>query len=70
MAKCECCGQDVAPTLDMQTYQARALPRLAAIDALSARIDFSSFGWQHTPEGERWKRLMDEQGRDEVAAGL
>lgn len=67
---CECCGQEIKPTLSRDEYQARALPRLKAIDALSAKIDFSSYCWRNTPEGERWLRLMDEQNRDEMAAGL
>lgn len=67
---CECCLQEKKPELSAEDYKARAIPRLAAIDALSAKIDFSSFAWENTPEGERWKRLMDAQIRDEVAAGL
>jgi hypothetical protein len=54
---------------DRDAYQARALPRLAAIDALSKRIDFST-SWQMTPEGERYSRLMREQCEDEAASGL
>lgn len=53
-----------------EMYKARAIPRLAAIDALASRIDFEKCGWQLTPEGERYQRLMDEQQADEVAAGL
>jgi hypothetical protein len=56
--------------LSADEYQARAIPRLAAIDALAAKIDFSSFAWENTHEGERFRRLMAEQGRDEEAAGL
>lgn len=67
---CECCWQPIQPSLGLDDYNARAIPRLAAIDRLTERIDFSRHDWRHTPEGERWKRLMDEQGRDELAAGL
>lgn len=68
--KCECCGQEVAPKMSMDEYNARAIPRLEAIDRLSKRINFGSMVWQYTREGERWQRLIDEQGADEVAAGL
>ena len=74
MCSCiECIGdqpEPPSPTLSMDEYKARAIPRLAAIDALSAKVDFSSYSWKNTPEGERWQRLMDAQMRDEVAAGL
>ena len=68
--KCQCCGQEIEPALSSDEYKARAIPRLAAIDALAAHIDFSTFSWQSTPEGERYERLMREQMADEVAAGL
>ena len=70
MATCHCCGQELPRTMSEEQYKQRAIPRLAAIDALAAKIDFSSFAWRNTPEGERYQRLMDEQNRDEVAAGL
>ena len=68
--KCEHCGCDCRPTMTVDEYNARALPRLAAIDALAAKIDFGSFGWSDTPEGEHYQRLMRDQSRDEMAAGL
>jgi hypothetical protein len=68
--KCNCCGQWIKPTLSIDDYNARAIPRLAAIDRLAEKIDFSSEGWKWTQEGERYQRLMNEQGEDEVAAGL
>lgn len=70
MATCEHCGQEIKPTLSMDEYNRRATPRLAAIDRLAQKIDFSSHDWRNTPEGERYDRLMREQNEDEVAAGL
>lgn len=67
---CPHCGGELPRTLTPEEYNARAIPRLATIDALSARIDFNSFGWRNTPPGQRWLQLMDEQGRDEAAAGM
>lgn len=67
---CPCCGQEIKPTLSMDEYRARATPRLAAIESLAAKIDFSTDSWKWTPDGERYQRLMQEQGADEVAAGL
>jgi len=68
--KCQCCGQETEPTLSEEEYKARAIPRLAAIDRLAEKIDFTTEAWKCTPEGERYQRLMNEQGADEVAAGL
>lgn len=68
--KLEHCDCDRKPTMTHDEYMARAVPRLAAIDALAAKIDFTTFGWNNTPEGERYSRLMRDQQRDEVAAGL
>jgi hypothetical protein len=65
-----CVALNSGPAMSLDDYNARAIPRLAAIDALSAKIDFTSFAWRNTPEGERWQRLMVEQGRDEAAAGI
>lgn len=67
---CDCCGQEITPKLSAEEYERRSVPRLAAIDALSVKIDFSSFSWETTPEGQRYKRLMAEQCRDEYDAGL
>lgn len=64
------CGQEVKPALSMEEYQRRATPRLESLDRLAAKIDFSTDAWKWTPEGERYERLMREQGADEVAAGL
>lgn len=69
-AFCPHCGGELPRTLTPEEYNARAIPRLATIDALSARIDFSSFGWRDTPAGTRWLALLKEQGDDEVAAGM
>ena len=55
--------------MSIEEYNARALPRLAAIDALAKKIDFYYCGWQGTSEGERYERLMQEQMEDEVRAG-
>ena len=70
MAICKCCGQEIKPTLSMDEYEARATPRLHQIDVLADRIDFSAYGWDLTPDGQRYNRLMEQQGKDEVAAGL
>lgn len=59
-----------APELSIEDYNARAIPRLAVIDALAKKIDFTSFGWRYTNEGERYERLMQQQREDEVRAGL
>lgn len=67
---CNCCGQEIANTLSAEEYNRRAIPRLEAIDRLAAKIDFATEAWKWTPEGERYQRLMNEQGADEVAAGL
>ena len=67
---CECCGQEMEPTLSLEEYNARAVPRLAAIDRLAGKINFATDSWRWTQEGERYERLMREQGADEVAAGL
>jgi hypothetical protein len=65
-----CVALNSGHALSLDDYNTRAIPRLAAIDALSAKINFEDFTWRNTPEGERWQRLMDEQGRDEAAAGV
>lgn len=57
-------------TVTMGEYTARALPRLDAIEALAAKIDFSDIGWQLTQQGDRYLRLMGEQALDEQKAGL
>lgn len=56
--------------LSIDEYNARAKPRLEAIDRLAAKIDFNNLSWKWTPEGERYERLMREQMEDEVKAGL
>ena len=67
---CECCGQELEPKLSREEYERRAIPRLAAIDRLADKIDFSSGYWKYTPEGERYSRLMAEQNQDEYDAGM
>jgi hypothetical protein len=68
---CEACGQAIPPTLTLEEYQRRAIPRLAAIGALAKRLgDFSGDAWKFTADGERYVRLMHEQSVDEAAAGL
>lgn len=67
---CPHCGSTLGPTMPLEDYNARALPRLEAIDRLSEKIDFSSFAWRNTPDGQRWLKLMAQQGADEAAAGL
>lgn len=68
--KCEHCGQEIPPKLDMETYLARSKPRMAEIERLNQIIPFGNDGWHFTPAGQKWKRLMNEQSRDEEAAGL
>lgn len=67
---CECCGQEIPPKFSIEEYKRRAIPRLEAIDRLAAKINFSSWNWEKSPEGERYKQLMAEQNQDEVDAGL
>ena len=66
---CEC---NCKPKLSAEEYERRALPRLAAIDALSPRCKWGEWapGWEAMQAREQWKRLMDAQAADEVAAGL
>lgn len=60
--------------LTLEAYEARSVPRLAEIDRLTPRCQWEKF--DHECDDitltlrAKWKRLMDEQGRDEVAAGL
>ena len=68
--KCRHCGQEIEPTLSMEEYQARAIPRLEAIDILAKKINDNNLSWEFSLEAERWNRLMDEQMKDEIAAGL
>ena len=70
MATCPTCHQEIAPTLSMEEYNARAIPRLASIDALTKKIQDGNLSWDYSPEGQLWKRLMADQNADEVAAGL
>ena len=67
---CKCCGQEKKPTLSMEEYEARAIPRLEAIDRLAEKINFSDWSWKYTMEGERYEQLMKAQAVDEEAAGL
>lgn len=67
---CPHCGGELPRTLTPEEYNARAIPRLAAIDGLSAKIDFNSPGWRNTYEGQRWLALMQSQNEDEAAAGM
>ena len=62
----------VAPVSDskMSAYNHRAAARFAILDRLEKVIDFNSYGWQLTSEGERWARIMAEQGQDECEMGL
>jgi len=68
--KCEHCGHDPGPTLSMEEYLRRAKPRMERIERLTQAIDFGDMMWRHTPNGVTWRRLMDEQSQDEIAAGL
>lgn len=56
--------------LSLDEYRARAIPRLAEIERLAARINFEDMCWRNTPEGQRYARLLDQQAADEVAAGI
>jgi len=76
---CHVCGlsqptppEPVTPVSDskMAAYNHRAAARFAELDRLEKAIDFNSCGWELTSEGERWKRLMAEQGQDEYEMGL
>lgn len=60
----------VQHAIDLGEYARRAAPRMDAIESLSKKIDFSSSVWHDTPEGSRYRRLMDEQSADEMALGL
>ena len=64
--------EPVAPVSDskMSAYNHRAAARFAILDRLEKAINFNSYGWKLTSEGERWKRLMAEQGQDEYEMGL
>lgn len=66
---CKCCGQEIKPSLSIEEYERRAVPRLAAIDRLWDRIQREDLN-PSDPVYERYERLMKEQGDDEVAAGL
>lgn len=67
---CEHCGQKTEPTLSLEEYEARAIPRLAKIDMLAGKIDFENPGWENTSGGKLYNHLIDLQNNDEVAAGL
>lgn len=56
--------------MSLEEYNRSAMTRLAAIDALAKKIDFNSFAWRNTSDGERYERLMQQQSEDEVRAGL
>lgn len=64
--------------MDIDTYRARALPRLAAIDRLDALCRWDKHLAELAPDEvqqvaalrERRERLMREQISDEVEAGL
>jgi len=64
--------EPVTPVSDskMSAYKDRAAARFAILDRLEKAINFNSCGWQLTSEGERWTRLMAEQGQDEYEMGL
>lgn len=66
MTECTCCE----PNISIEEYKLQAIPRLAAIDLLAKKIDFSISSWMWTPEGERYERLMREQCQAERDAGL
>lgn len=70
MSICQQCKQEAPTKLSQEEYERRAIPRLKEIDRLIEKINFLSFGWEYTPEGERYKRLMAEQGQDEFDAGM
>lgn len=61
-------------TLSIEEYTARAVPRLARLDAIAERCAFGKWEFQCTPEERRYReihqRLLDDQTADEVAAGL
>jgi hypothetical protein len=58
------------PDSEMSSYTRRAAARFAELDRLEEAIDFSSHGWQLTPEGEQWKQLVAEQELYEYEMGL
>jgi len=45
---------------EMSAHMRREAARYAELDRLEKAIDFDSHGWQLTPEGEQWIKLMDE----------
>lgn len=69
-AICPCCGQEKPPSLSIDEYKARALPRLSAIDRIAKKIDFGRPDWSITEDGQTYARLMEQQARDEFEAGL
>jgi hypothetical protein len=60
--------------LDIKEYEQRATSRLALIEAMDKRCQWDKFGFQVPFEIQELRRrrekLMDEQTRDEIAAGL
>ena len=62
----------VAPVSDskMSAYNHRAAARFAILDRLEKVIDFNSYGWQLTSEGEQWQQLVAEQNQDECEMEL
>lgn len=58
------------PLLSIDDYRASAKLRITAIKDLEEKIDFSSFNWDGTRAGQRWKELARQQNEAEAAAGL
>ena len=60
--------------MNIKTYESRSLPRLKLIDELSEKCEWDKFDFQVSFKVQelrlKWKKLMDEQSKDEIAAGL
>jgi hypothetical protein len=54
----------------MAAYNHKAADRFAILDRLEKAIDFNSYDWRLTPEGEQWQQLMAEQEQDEHEMGV
>ena len=60
--------------MDIKTYESRSIPRLKLIEAMDKKCQWDKFDFQ-LPFGiqelrRRREKLMDEQMKDEIAAGL
>ena len=60
--------------MNIKTYESRAIPRLKLIDTLSEKCEWDKWDFEVSFKvrelRNRWKKLMNEQSKDEIAAGL